>query len=35
MLMRAINTEGELQPEHHLFPHHLRRGQTTASPPRE
>ncbi len=33
MLVRAITAKGEPQPEHHLFPHHLRRGQTTAPPP--
>jgi DNA-binding LacI/PurR family transcriptional regulator len=33
MLVRLIEAKGEPQPEHQLFPHHLRKGQTTAAPP--
>jgi len=33
-LVRAIETKGET-PEHVVFPHQLRRGQTTAAPPAE
>ncbi|OAI47599.1 hypothetical protein AYO44_01600 [Planctomycetaceae bacterium SCGC AG-212-F19] len=35
ILMRSLNAGADAQPEHHLFPHQLRRGQTTGPPPKE
>jgi LacI family transcriptional regulator len=32
VLLRTLNASEPLEPEHHLFPHQLRKGQTTGAP---